>query len=391
MNIEVIGAEFNNKGAELMLVAVCQQLSERLGKAPLMAPSLYANYQQRAALGLRQVLRLQFGTSDITPLLALLPRFVTQRLEYFGIVTEQHIDVVLDASGFAYAQNWPLARLKSAARIAKRVQARGGKYILLPQALGPFESAQYIAEAKNLFTSCALIYARDKTSLDAVKQVAPQANVKLASDFTATAKAASAALSLLKPTDAQQEIDQNTENVFCIIPNSNMLKVTSREQYFSLITALAKGFSIKGFALQVLNHEGKADRELCLELQRKLKADLGIACSFVEPSTALEVKAVIKQASWVFSSRYHGCVSGLSEGIPTLATSWSHKYEALYEDYRLPHYLLDTEMASSEVAARINAVFESREQDAKKQLREAEQVKLRINDMWDEILTFLNQ
>lgn len=375
MKIEVIGAEFNNKGAELMLVAICQQLVQRLQISPLMAPSLFASFEQRSALQMRQVLRLQIGKYDFTSLLGLMPSFLKSRLAHFGIVIEQDIDVVLDASGFAYGDHWPLQRLKQTVAIASRVQKRGGKYILLPQALGPFDKADYAALASSLFKHSEMIFARDNISLDTVKRLAPKANVFLAPDFTALAQPA-----------IKQVTSNQSEKSLCVIPNVNMQKVVSDSDYLAFLIEVSVFFYSQGFSIQILNHEGKADHAVCVELKESLEKEFSIQATLITPKSALEVKAVIQQSDWVMSSRFHGCVSGLSAGKPTLATSWSHKYEALYDDYQLPHYVLsitdDTNSPAKSIENQLKELLSQRKKDELIQQAALSSCLLKIEEMW---------
>lgn len=383
MNIEVIGAEFNNKGAELMLVAVCQQLQQKFQLTPLMAPSLFAPYEKRAAMGMRQVLRLQAGQKDFSALLKFIPRFMFQRLAHFGIVPESQIDIVLDASGFAYGETWSLSRLQQAAAIAKRIKQQGGKYILLPQAFGPFQSPEYIDAARVLFDNSALVFARDLVSMAAVKAVASHVNVHLSPDFTAlVAGNAPHKHREIQLEGSKQGAKTSAPSVFCLIPNTNMQKVVTKAEYLEFLVALAKFFDERNFAIQIMNHEGAADKEICLMLQSQLN-ELQLVAELIEPQTAQEVKDIIKQAQWVFSSRFHGCVSALSQGIPALATSWSHKYEALYDDYQLPQYLLDVAQSESSLHQNLTDILSRREHDSSTQTARISQIKAQIVQMWE--------
>ena len=50
---------------------------------------------------------------------------------------------------------------------------------------------------------------------------------------------------------------------------------------------------------------------------------------------ALETKGLISTAYLVITSRFHGVASALNSCVPCLATSWSHKYKCLFENYNL--------------------------------------------------------
>ena len=86
----------------------------------------------------------------------------------------------------------------------------------------------------------------------------------------------------------------------------------------------------------ILNHGGVGDMALIESIIGRLSNEVPV---IVEPD-ALKVKALICGSVAVLSSRYHGCVSALSAGIPCIGTSWSHKYELLYEQYKVAELLI---------------------------------------------------
>jgi colanic acid/amylovoran biosynthesis protein len=86
----------------------------------------------------------------------------------------------------------------------------------------------------------------------------------------------------------------------------------------------------------ILNHGGIEDERLCQSLADKVPSAI-----LIQPENADETKAIIAKAKACVSSRYHACISALSNGVPCLATSWSHKYQELYNEYECPSYVLE--------------------------------------------------
>jgi glycosyltransferase involved in cell wall biosynthesis len=87
----------------------------------------------------------------------------------------------------------------------------------------------------------------------------------------------------------------------------------------------------------LLIHEGEADKLLANEIASQVNFELQI----LEPLDPLKIKWVIGQSKIIVSSRFYGLVSALSQGVPVLATGWSHKYQCLLEDYNVNDALID--------------------------------------------------
>jgi colanic acid/amylovoran biosynthesis protein len=126
---------------------------------------------------------------------------------------------------------------------------------------------------------------------------------------------------------------EHLRNGICIIPNLQMINkgAITMDDYLSLLKSIIDSAKESGRVVYLLNHEGTKDEMLCEDLRMKLSE----AIDCVSGLNALEVKGMIASAYMVITSRFHGLASSLNSGVPSLATSWSHKYEELFKDYGL--------------------------------------------------------
>jgi len=375
--IEIRKGGFVNKGAELMLHSVLNKLKSEFPDAQyVMNPTTFsgsAPYLKRACLGFYQKVHLykfgiQFGKFEF-----LIPLKIR---EMFGIVLNKDIDIVIDISGFSYGDQLGKYNTLELVNSLKKWKKNGTKVILMPQAFGPFESPKIKKKMRFVIENVDLIYARDQSSFDYLKSVCHKClNIKKAPD-----------ISIL--TEGKVSDDFNIlSNQFCIIPNARMIDKTDpkvRKVYLPFLISIAKYLYNKGHKPFILVHEGPKD----LLLARKIRDSVSEHVKIIIESDALIIKAIIGKSSALISSRFHGVVSGLSQGVPALATSWSHKYQMLFEDYGFSEGILDLNLSENELFKKVDILLdESKKQKIVKLLNSKNEIlKKESNKMWEEIL-----
>jgi polysaccharide pyruvyl transferase WcaK-like protein len=335
MLIELRGAHLENKGAALMLHAMVQALEERLPAARLaIAPSGMSPYAERARLGLYQKLWYQrYGRQWGYTLSRLMPATMKAA---FGIVDDSEIDVVLDASGFAYSDQWGPEYAEQLLDAARRWAKRGTKLVLMPQAFGPFSQPRVADAMRRAVELATLVYARDRVSLDALRAIlAPEHadRIRLAPDFTNLVRG------VMRP-----EYERLAGGV-CVVPNRRVIDKggVAADAYITLVTTAFARLRDVGQRPFLLVHEGKGDLDLAL----RINAQLTSSTEIVDPGDALVIKGIIGQCSAFVGSRFHGLVSALAQGVPAIAIGWSHKYRELFSDYGVNDDTVFSELPSS--------------------------------------------
>lgn len=350
MIVEIRNVDFRNKGAQLMLHAILQNVRPG-GEAPLFVLNgRTGRTKDRARAGIGgKVLwkyrsRYPLAARVYNSIPAVLPRAYRR---YAGIVAVEEVNAVLDASGFAFGDPWGAFKAEMAARYLELLSSLGARTILLPQQFGPFQRPDSRHQFGSILDTADLVYARDRYSFDWAAQVRPELRtLRQAPDFTSSV-----------PGHVPEDCEVGGRHVL-IIPNSKMVAKTdppTAAAYRTFLTECARLFTREGVDFAVLLHE---DSDGDHQLARQLQVELGRPLSIIREWDPLAVKGIITRCHATVGSRYHGLVSALSSGVPSIGVGWSHKYRALFEDFGCPEYLVGMSDPLDEIMAKVRTLFD---------------------------------
>jgi polysaccharide pyruvyl transferase WcaK-like protein len=380
MLIEIRKAGFVNKGAELMLYAVLEKMKEAFPGADfVMAPghnNSSAPYAKRVELGLLQKAWLWRYRIPWGDLAALVPKKVCQM---YGVVLDKEIDIVVDASGFSYSDQWGVGATRLLARASRRWRKQGTKVILVPQAMGPFTSPAIKKYIRIAVDNVDLMFPRDPISYRHLTEVVGERpNIRIAPDFT----------NLIQ--GIVPDYFDSDKNRFCLVPNYRMIDKTPQEQsqaYTLFMIRSARYLLEKDQKPFVLVHEGEKDMMLARQITEGSGGDLPI----IREAHPLKIKGILGACQGTIGSRFHGLVSALSQGVPSLATGWSHKYRMLFIDYGFEDGLLDVMEEDEAIRRKIDLIIEpvSRPKIQEEITARSNELKKQVEEMWDTVFEVL--
>ncbi|MFW6106742.1 MAG: polysaccharide pyruvyl transferase family protein, partial [bacterium] len=129
-------------------------------------------------------------------------------------------------------------------------------------------------------------------------------------------------------------------------------------------------------------------------LARDIVDGVDTEIEIVTESDARAIKGIIGVASAVISSRFHGLVNALSQGVPALGTGWSHKYEMLFKDYDCEDGVIHVPpQGNGQLNEQLSVLFDGVSRDilAARLCAAAQRQQQMIENMWAEVFSVLSQ
>lgn len=379
MTILIDGTSLINKGAEMMALAVIQEIEKNYPDATVL-------YQDWFYLAKKNYFNTKLNIKYVNK--KNLFYFFVKRFHIQGILNKLHIpctlikmrkffsgvDVLLDAGGFQFGDNWNLSLkdVKERYEYYRKYYEAGTKLIFLPQSFGEMqsESSQIIIKALNNFAS--RVYPRDIESYENLKKGGIKKMMEIFPDFTALVNQQSNSQFIIK------------ENTVAIIPNHKMTDMTSldEEGYISFITQLINYLRENKFNPILVNHEGIRDKKICELIGSKIPGT-----EVYGDLSVIELKQLLSLCYGVISSRFHGVANSLNSGTPCISTSWNVKYENLFKDYQLTDMVISKCEINADTKRVLQHVLDKNENEflRKKLIDSKKNICDKNRLMWNEI------
>lgn len=379
INIEIKGVNFINKGAELMLLSIIDEFRER-GFDADFAMNIKdirlatEGYEYMKLLPWRYSNKYPFIGPSIHRLFKFIPN---QKLLNHSILFREDIDLILDASGFVYSDQWGAGAAEVMARKIKEDKEKGKTTVLLPQAFGPFTSSRIKDAMRSVLSQADLIFARDKISysyLDELK--VKSANLHQCPDFTNKMKSK-------RPSNIEE-----VKGSVCIIPNYRMIDKTNNDSksYLNFFYTACSCLDGKDIDYYFLIHEMQDDSEIVNSIAGRLHHDVKI----IHEKDPRKIKGYIKESRFVIGSRYHGIISAINQNVPVIASGWSHKYQMLLQEYSLEKWYCG-DIESDDIESLINELIDEctfQEYVSKLNVQNDKNLQA-VNKMWDKVFSLI--
>ncbi len=379
MLIEIRHANFGNKGSHLKLIAIISQITEIFPQARfVMAPHpVYAPFDKRIEMGFLQKAwcwhkNRQWGN---------LARFIPANLrKLYGIVLDREVDVVLDASDYAYGEHTGASSLAELSDSCRRWHRNGTKIILLPQAYGSFESINNRSLMNEVLSLADLVYATDEQSAGYLNDIAiDSTKVKIAPDYTILLEG------------KLPELFDGDNNCFAMVPNFRMSREISQEKgedYVPFMVMCAKYLLEKDQKPFILIQEEK-DLKPAQQISERLDHKINI----IEESDPRAIKGILGNCKGTIGSRFHSLVNSLSQGVPSLATGWSNRFKLLLQQFNFDEGIVNVSMSDEEIFASLDMIInpESRNEISRQLHGRSAELKVEAAKMWDDVMQVISK
>ena len=262
------------------------------------------------------------------------------------------LDAIVDVHGFAFGDAWSPGAACMAREWTRFCRETGKQFIFMPQSWGSFEKKGFTEPICGMLNDSALYYSRDAVSQGHLAKIQDKDvnEIPLAPDIVFSFQGASptAGASSLK----RLGVEVGSRPLIGIAPNMQMYRRVAGEgtsnAYLRLLVESCNHCADRLQANVVLipnqicppSESRRDDRYLCGLVQSAVKSPASCV-ALRDYYHAEEISSVIANCDLLIGSRFHALVFALSQSVPVMALSWSHKYRELLGTFGLEEFVCE--------------------------------------------------
>ncbi len=367
MNVMIVGANFENKGAQSMLFITIDEIKKRLPTAEVYYAGVesfdmsryafkrvfYSESAKKIALYNSNAEKLKCFAKDCVKLLLLKKNNLWKYNDLKNLIGQ--IDLMIDISGFNLGKKWSADIQQSYLNNIKLAKKYGIPFIIMPQSFGPFdypEDERYLLdEIADCLPYAQKIFAREEEGFNMLKSSFNLENVELSTDLVLQNR------EINLKNIFRDELSIDVPDIPCgsvaVVPNAQCWAHGDRNTVSGIYKSVIERLVEKGKKIYIFRHSNN-DKDVCEEIYSDFSdnADVNL---IDRDFSCLEYDAFVRKFDFIVCSRYHGTVHAYRNRIPCLILGWAIKYRELACHLGQEKYTFDITDNKTDVGAILSA------------------------------------
>lgn len=399
----IVGANFNNKGAQSMLFITIYELKKRFTDCKIYFATeeqyneneykfsrlYYSARAKKIALGDHVFFH------EIGGFVKSIGKWILRKKNGMFLFNDvknviKEIDAIIDISGFNIGSKWSVddqERYLDNIRLAKLYNI---SIFLMPQSFGDFnytkEKEHLLSEISELFKYPKIIFAREKEGCQALKNEFNLNNVIYSTDLVLQNNGVD--LFCIYNNIPEMILPTVKNNSVAIIPNYQCFHHGDSKSILQVYQILIEYLLEKDKNIYLIKHS-REDGSICEKIAGQMKgANLNIINN---DFSCFEYDLFVKRFEFIICSRFHGCVHAYRNYIPCILLGWAIKYKELAENVGQGQYAFDitaNDFNADNVISAIDNMINNIDE-------ESNQIKIHVNEIqkhncFDQIEEWLN-
>lgn len=351
-NILVVGANFENKGAQSMLFITIDELKKRIPDCIIYfagteifdekiyafhelfywEPAKYIALKNNAYITLvrcliKDVVKLCIGRKDN------LFRFMEPKNKL------PSFDLMIDVSGYNLGEKWSVEVQEAYLNNIRLAKKNNIPVFVMPQSFGSFdyseEKKHILNEIQELMQYPEIIFVRESEGYNMMKELFGLTNIKLSTDLVLQNMGVDIRNIFKKVPSV--EFPTVAPHAVGVIPNTQCFKHGNKEKILSLYKDVINYLLKEGKKVYIFRHS-KEDLQVCRMIAEMFDDNVVLLDN---DFSCLDYDQFVKNFDFIICSRYHGIVHAYRNYIPCILLGWAIKYKELAKNVGQEKYSFD--------------------------------------------------
>lgn len=394
--IAITAASYSgNKGAAAMLQSSIRQLHDRYGeRLNIHLMSVYPAEDRKqipwdfikiVPCKPEQLLFVAFPLAVLYKLFSWCPPVKKLLLKNKILKAYARTDAVLDEAGISFVDSRGFVMNTYAFVCAAVPMLMGVPVMKYSQAMGTFHSFTNRFLAKWILPKMKLICARGEGTLENLRSIGVEENVRLCADGAFTMADDERCNAMVEEVCGQDAFYRDTGRLVGLSISSVVEKKCRKLgiDYKGIMITFIERLNQAGYKVLIIANGARIgsqkprnnDLMICDAVYEGLK-EKELVRWYHREMEAEEIRAYIGKCRFLVASRFHAMIGALEKRVPVLLVGWSHKYQEVLDFFRLGQYAIDFS----------NLTADSLEQEFQKFVQCEDEIRRKIGENYDAVM-----